>query len=83
MSRKYYYDSLEELRSEKEYARRQIDYGVNRLKNDVADYFVYHPENIFLESSNKVMNYVGYAISAYKTATAFRTMFGFFSRKRK
>ncbi|MBP5375609.1 MAG: hypothetical protein J6Y38_04675 [Bacteroidaceae bacterium] len=83
MSRKYYYDSLEELRSEKEYARRQIDYGVNRLKNDVADYFVYHPENIFLESSNKVMNYVGYAISAYKTATAFRTMFGFFSKKRK
>ena len=83
MSRKKRYASLEELRSEKEYTRRQIDYGVDRLKNDVADYFVYHPENIFLESSNKVMNSVGYAISAYKTATAFRSMFGFFSKKRK
>jgi len=83
MSRKYRYASLEDLRNEKEYARQQIDYSVDRLKNDVADYFVYHPENLFLESSNKVMNYVGYAISAYKTATAFRTMFGFFSKKRK
>ena len=83
MSRKHRYSSLEELRSEKEYARRQIDYSADRLKNDVADYFVYHPENIFLESSNKVMNYVGYAISAYRTATAFRSMFGFFSKKRK
>lgn len=83
MSRKYRYASLEELRNEKKYARQQIDYSVDRLKNDVADYFVYHPENLFLESSNKVMNYVGYAISAYKTATAFRSMFGFFSKKRK
>lgn len=83
MSRKYRYTSLKELRSEKVYTKRQVDYSWDRLKNDVADYFVYHPENLFLESSNKVMNYVGYAISAYKTATAFRSMFGFFSKKRK
>ena len=83
MRRKYKYASLKDIRDEKVYARQQIDYGVNKLKNDVADYFVYHPEHFFLDSSNKYMNYVGYAISAYKTATAFRSAFGFFSKKRK
>lgn len=83
MRRKYKYASLKEIREEKEYAKQQIDYGVDKLKNDAADYFVYHPENFFLDSSNKYMNYVGYAISAYRTATAFRSVFGFFSRKKK
>ena len=77
------FSSLEDIRKEKENARQQIDYGVSLLKNDVADYFVYHPEHIFLDSSNKYMNYVGYAISAYKTATAFHKIFGIFSKKRK
>ncbi len=81
--RKSRYTSLEDIRNEKERTRRQIDFSVDRLKNDVADYFVYHPENFFLDSSNKYMNFVGYAISAYRTSTAFRKFFGFFSRKRK
>ncbi|MBO4430175.1 MAG: hypothetical protein J5790_02405 [Bacteroidaceae bacterium] len=83
MRRKQEYTSLRDIRDEKEYAKQQIDNGVDRLKNSVADYFVYHPENFFLESSNKYMNFVGYAISAYKTVTAFRSAFGFFSKKRK
>ncbi|MBO7569353.1 MAG: hypothetical protein J6T11_03265 [Bacteroidaceae bacterium] len=83
MRKKIRYASLKDIRDEKEHARQQIDYGVDRLKNDVADYFVYHPEHFFLDSSNKYMNYVGYAISAYKTATAFRSLFSFFSKKRK
>ena len=77
------YASLQDIRDEKKYAKRQIDNSVNKLKNDVTDYFVYHPEHFFLDSSNKYMNYVGYAISAYRTATAFRSVFGFFSRKKK
>ena len=76
------YASLKEIRSEKERARRQIDYGVDKVKNDVVDCFVY-PENFFLKSSNRYMNYVGYAISAYKTVRALGGMFGFFSKKRK
>ena len=55
------YASLKEIRSEKERARRLIDYGVDKVKNDVVDCFVY-PENFFLKSSNRYMNYVGYAI---------------------
>ena len=77
------YASLQDIRDEKKYAKRQIDNSVNKLKNDVTDYFVYHPEHIFLDSSNKYLNYVGYAISAYKTATAFHKVFGIFSKKRK
>ena len=41
--RKKKFASLEEIRKEKEHARQQIDYGVNQLKNDAADYFWYHP----------------------------------------
>ena len=46
------YASLKEIRSEKERARRLIDYGVDKVKNDVVDCFVY-PENFFLKSSNR------------------------------
>ena len=77
------YASLQDIRDEKKYAKRQIDNSVNKLKNDVTDYFVYHPEHFFLDSSNKYMNYVGYVISAFKTATALRGVFGLFSKKRK
>lgn len=83
MRRKQVFTSLRDIRDEKEYAKQQLENGVDRLKISVADYFVYHPENFFLESSNKYMNFVGHAISAYKTVTAFRSAFGFFSKKRK
>ena len=76
------YASLKEIRSEKERARRLIDYGVDKVKNDVVDCFVY-PENFFLKSSNRYMNYVGYAISAYKTVMALGGTFGLFSKRRK
>lgn len=75
------YSSLKDVRSEKVKTRRQIDYGVDRLKNDVADCFV-SPNSIFLRSSNKYMNYVGYAISAYKTFQTFRGVFKFFSKRK-
>ena len=83
MKRKQEFTSLRDIRDEKEYARRQIDNSVNKLKNDVTDYFVYHPEHFFLDSSNKYMRFVGYAISGYRSIAAFREAFGFFSKKRK
>ena len=58
------YASLQDIRDEKKYAKRQIDNSVNKLKNDVTDY-------------------VGYAISGYRSIAAFREAFGFFSKKRK
>lgn len=76
------YKSLKDIRTEKERTKRQIRYGVDRVKNDVEDCFV-SPSSIFLRSSNKYMNYIGYAISAYKTAMTLKGMFAFFSRKRR
>ena len=76
------YTSLEEIRSAKEKTRRQINYGVDRLKNDVTDCFV-SPSSIFLRSSNKYMNYIGYGISAYKAFQTFRGVFNLFSKKKR
>ena len=76
------FKSLKDIRAEKEHTKRQIRYGVDRVKNDVEDCFV-SPSSIFLRSSNKYMNYIGYAISAYKTFTTLKGVFGFFSRRRR
>ncbi len=76
------YMSLKDIRADKEHTKRQISYGVDRVKNDIEDCFV-SPSSIFLRSSNKYMNYIGYAISAYKTAMTLKGVFSFFSRKRR
>lgn len=73
------YTSLNAIRAEKTLARIRIQDGVTRLKNDVTDCFV-PTSNVFLSSSNKYMNYIGYAITAYKVATTFKGMFGFFAK---
>ena len=78
MNRKRY-ASLDDIRYEKREELRQVKYGAKRLKNDVTDYFA-PSNNVFLNSSNKYMNYIGYAITAYKTAMTFRGVFKFFSK---
>ena len=77
--RKGRYTSLDDIRYEKMEEKRQVKYGITRLKNDVTDFFV-PTSNIFLNSSNKYMNYIGYAISAYKTAMTFKGVVKFFSK---
>ena len=73
------YTSLDDIRFEKQEEKKQVKYGMRRLKNDMTDYFV-PADNVFLHSSNKYMNYIGYAITAYKTAMTFKGMFRFFSK---
>lgn len=73
------YRSLEEIREDKQEALNRVDRGVDRLKGDVRNCFM--PSNsIFFESSNKYMNYLGYAISAYKTATNVKGIVNFFKK---
>ena len=75
------YTSPADIRLDKEHERRQIEYGVHKLKNDVEDCF--RPkDNFFLNSSNKYMHYIGYAMSAYKVAMTMKGLVGFFSKKR-
>lgn len=68
------YASLADVRREKERASRQVGYGYDTLKNHVEDYFI-APERFFVQSSNKYVRCVGYAMTAYKAAKAFRSMF--------
>lgn len=73
------YNTLQDIRNEKAATCRRLDNGIQRLRNDVKDCFV--PTNsIFLKSSNKYMNYVGYAITAYKTAMSVRGVYKFFAK---
>lgn len=71
------YTSLDDIRYEKREEKRHVKDGMRRLQNDITDYFV-PASNMFLQSSNKYMNYIGYAITAYKTAMTFKGVFRFF-----
>lgn len=75
------YYSLEKIRAEKQGLKQQLKADVENLKADVSDCFM--PRNqSFLQSPNKYMNYVGYAITIYKTVTTIRGVFKFFSKRR-
>lgn len=73
------FKTLQEIRDEKVVVRRRVKNDVQRLRNDVVDSFV--PSNsIFLNSNNKYMNFIGYAITAYKTASSVRGVYNFFAK---
>ncbi len=71
--------TLEDVRNEKDVARRKINSSMTRLRNDVNDCFM--PSNsLFVNSSNKYMNYIGYVITAYKTAMNVKGVYKFFAK---
>ena len=64
------YTSLEQIRADKLRVRSMIDSDVHRLQTSLSDCFM--PTNKgFLRSPSKYMNYIGYGIIAYKTASTF------------
>lgn len=73
------YTSLDDIRKEKVEEKKHVKDDMQRLQNDITDYFM-PTSNMFLQSSSKYMNYIGYAITAYKTAMTFRGVFRFFSK---
>lgn len=74
------YSSLAQLRADKEEARRSLDMGVRKLRNDVND-LVRPQDNFFLNSTNKYLQYIGYTMSAYKVFMTARAIFKGFHRK--
>ncbi|MBQ0023578.1 MAG: hypothetical protein KBT29_10120 [Prevotellaceae bacterium] len=73
------YKNLAEIRQDKKLTSERVSKGVVRLKSDVKDCFL--PSNsIFLDSSNKYMNYIGYAITAYKTASSIKSIINIFKK---
>ena len=73
--------SLDDVRQEKDRARRKVGQDVRMLRNHVEDCFA-APETFFLQSDNKYMNYVGYAITAYKMVGRVRSALHFFRGKK-
>ncbi len=79
--RKEVYNSLDELRRDKHRVNRALNRETKALKRDAID-MVMPSNNAFFSSDLSFMRYIGYAITAYKTYTAFRKITSFFSRKR-
>ncbi|MBQ6749558.1 MAG: hypothetical protein IJR02_02175 [Bacteroidaceae bacterium] len=76
------YTSLEAIRLEKQKAKRQIEQSTRRLKTDLAENYMPPANSLFRNSSNKYMNYVGYAITAYKVFLTLRKAYSFVSKLR-
>lgn len=76
------YTSLEAIRLEKQKAKRQIEQSTRRLKTDLAENYMPPANSLFRNSSNKYMNYVGYAITAYKVFLTLRKAYRFVSKLR-
>ena len=73
------YLSLEDIRTEKMRAKRQMKRSFDNLRGNVSDCFM-PKDNLFLNSSNRWMNVIGYGITAYKTYKTFRNVFSFIAR---
>lgn len=75
------HSSLAELRAEKQALKQKMKSDIDTLKADMTDCFM--PSNsAFVKSPIKYMNYVGYAITIYKTVTTIRGAFKFLSKLR-
>ena len=75
------YSSLADLRADKLALKKHMKSDVDNLKADVKDCFLPR-DPAFLNSSNKYMNYVGYAITAFKTMNAISGVFKIFRKRR-
>lgn len=77
--KKVAYLSLDEIRADKVKARRLMKRSFDDLRGDVSNCFM-PADNLFLNSSNRWMNWIGYGITAYKTFKTFRSVFSFIAR---
>lgn len=76
------FSSLRSLRAEKQRTKRQLRQCVQVLKADTADCFLPR-DNYFFESASRYVNWMGYALTAYKTFRSVRGAWKFISRLRK
>lgn len=82
MIRKEEITSLAQLREEKKTARRHVDYGVRKLRNDMNDALNFR--GYFSPSSpNKYLSYLGYAFTAYKVVSTVMNIVKMFKRKKR
>ncbi|MCR5313902.1 MAG: hypothetical protein K6E54_09765 [Bacteroidaceae bacterium] len=73
------YMTLAELRADKDVAYAKLNKEVKQLQDDIVDSFL--PERSYLDSSIPYMRYVGYGLTAYKTAKTVKKIFDFIHRR--
>ena len=73
------YHSLEELRADKLIVSRRLRKKVGKLQSDITESFT--PDRSFIDSSIPYMKYVGYALTAYKTARTVKKIVDFARRR--
>lgn len=75
-----YYTSLEELRRDKLRLNKQIRRSLHNVEQGARQCLL--PDSSYLNSSNKYVRYIGYGLTAWKTARTVNRFMGFFSKKK-
>ncbi len=77
--------SLAQLREEKRLARRQVEYGARKLRNDVNDVLNFRGpfSSSVAASPNKYLSYLGYAFTAFKIASTVMNVVKMFKKKKR
>lgn len=78
--------SLAQLREEKRLARRQVEYGARKLRNDVNDVLNFRgpfSSSSVTASPNKYLSYLGYAFTAFKIASTVMNVVKMFKKKKR
>lgn len=74
------YNSLEELRRDKRRLGNQIHKSFRTVREGVKQSFL--PEDTaYLKSSSKYMRFIGYGLTAWKTAKTFNRFVQYFKKK--
>ena len=73
------FSSLEELRQEKGQVEKCLSIELTKFQKDVVDSFM--PERSYIDSSIPYMRYIGYGMTAYRTAKVVKNIFDFIHRR--
>lgn len=74
------YNSLEELRSDKQRVRSEIRRSFISVREDVKHSFM-PDSDTYLNSSSKYLRYIGYALTVWKTARTVSRFVAYFKRR--
>ena len=83
MNDKKEFSSLRALRAEKQRMKRQLQQNVQMLRADTADCFLPRDRSYFFDSASRYINWMGYALTAYKTYLSVRGAWKFISKLRR
>jgi len=76
---KQQYMTLAELRADRQKVGKKLNKQLEELQEDITNSFL--PDDSYLDSSVPYMKYIGYGLTAYKTAKTVKKVFDFIHRR--